>query len=455
MRNERKFPPGRVAWWAVAVFGFAAILSYTDRQILALLVDPLRHDLHISDSEFSVLQGAAFAVLYSILGLPLGRLADVLPRQRLLLGAVTVWSLGTAACGYADSFVQLFAARLMVGVGEAAFAPTAMSLIADYFPSARRAMAIGVFCTGMVIGTGAGIGIGGALLELAQRGAYVGIPALGSLAPWRSVLVLAGLSGAVILLMLLTLREPVTRKFEWRNLVAHFGFAEMVNPFRAQSALLLPLYAGMAACSIVDYSLLSWTPALLARRFAFSPGAIGSSLGAVAVMAGLLGTPAGGALTDWCTKRWGSRSRTKLVFVIALFGLLSAPVGILANSTQTLIAAACWMLVSAVIAVASIATVLDLLPTESRGFATSTIAFTNTIIGLGLGPTLVALTTDHLYGAASGLGRAITTVITAAILVACACYYVGFRRSKRAAPIGPADATARSSAHPFDQADGV
>lgn len=429
--SERQFPRAMQGWYAVGIFCVAAVLSYTDRQILSLLVDPLRADLHVSDTQLSILQGAAFAVLYSCVGLPLGRMADVIRRKALLLAAVTVWSTGTAACGLAESFWQLFAARLLVGIGEAAFAPAAMSLIADYFPSDRRATAIGVFFTGIVIGAGSAIAIGGGLLEFAQRGAFASIPVLGTLAPWRVVLVLAGLAGLVVLLLLTTLREPVVRNVSFRDLRQHLAFAETLKPFARRLPLLFPLYAAMALCAIVDYGVLSWTPAMLSRQFGYSPLAIGATFGAIAIVAGIIGTPAGGYITDWCTRRWGAQARPKLAFAIALFGIFGAPIGLAATSGQALAAVTCWVFVSSVLGIVSIATVLDLLPTESRGFATSTIAFSNTIIGLGLGPTLVALATDHIFGSANAVGLAITAVAAPAILLACAFYYLAVQRWDR------------------------
>src|ERR1700744_3373832 len=150
----RRYPPAFQGWWAVSVFAIAAVLSYTDRQILGLLVDPIRGDLHISDTQLTILQGAAFAVLYSFIGLPLGRVADLVPRRALLVFAVAMWRFGTIVCGLSHSFAGLFGARLLVGIGEAALAPAAMSLIADYFPPAIRALPTGVFLTGMVAGGG-------------------------------------------------------------------------------------------------------------------------------------------------------------------------------------------------------------------------------------------------------------------------------------------------------------
>ena len=131
-----EWPPAGRAWWAVAVFALGAVLSYTDRQILSLLVDPIRGDLRISDTQISLLQGLAFALIYSVAGLPLGRLADVLPRRSVILAGVLVWTAATVACGLSRSFGALFLARVFVGVGEAALAPAAMSMIT----SANRTM---------------------------------------------------------------------------------------------------------------------------------------------------------------------------------------------------------------------------------------------------------------------------------------------------------------------------
>jgi MFS family permease len=429
--SERRFPPVVQGWWAVGVFSLAAVLSYTDRQILTLLVDPLRADLHISDTELSVLQGAAFAVLYACVGLPLGRIADVVPRKALLLLAVTVWSIGTAACGFAGSFWQLFAARILVGIGEAAFAPAAMSLIADYFPPERRATAVGIFFTGMAIGGGGAVSIGGGLLEAAQHGVFGALPLVGALAPWRIVLIVAGGAGIAIALLFASLREPVQRAFSLRDLSTRLALSETMGPFLKRVPLLLPLYAAMALCSMVDYAMLSWAPALLSRTFAYSPLEVGASLGTIAISASLIGTPAGGYITDWCTRRWGASARPRLMFAIVVFGIFGAPMGVLATGTQTLIAAACWISVSAVLGVVSIVATLDLLPIESRGLATATIAFSNTIFGLGLGPTLVALATDHLYGSPAAVGLAITTVVTPLILLACIFYFFAWQRWDR------------------------
>ena len=146
----QSWPSRRHGWWMIAVFFATAILSYTDRFIFSLLVDPLRADLGISDTQVSLLQGLAFALVYAFAGLPLGRLADLVPRRNVIIAGVLLWSAATAACGFAATFGQLFAARIAVGIGEAALAPAAVSMIADYFPPARRGTALSVFIAGML-----------------------------------------------------------------------------------------------------------------------------------------------------------------------------------------------------------------------------------------------------------------------------------------------------------------
>jgi MFS family permease len=191
--------------------------------IFGVLVEPLRGELHLSDVQIGILQGTAFAVLYSVIGLPFGRIADLVPRRNLLICAVALWSLGTILCGLSHSFGALFAARLLVGIGEAALAPAAMSLIGDYFPPQSRALPTGIFLTGMVVGGGGAIAVGGFLLNAAQHAAFSAIPVVGALAPWRAVLAVLGLAGFIVAALVLTLAEPGTRGFSLVELRQRFA----------------------------------------------------------------------------------------------------------------------------------------------------------------------------------------------------------------------------------------
>jgi MFS family permease len=430
--HESAYPRPARAWWGVALFTLGAILSYTDRQILAILVDPIRTSLHLSDTQLSLLQGAAFAVLYSVLGLPLGRCADLVPRRALLALAIALWSVGTVACGLAHSFGALLGARLLVAVGETALAPAAISLIGEYFPPDRRGMAMGVFLTGIVVGAGAAIGIGGGLLQLAEADSLRALPVIGALAPWRTVLLVAGIAGFAMSAAMLTLDEPGGRNFSAAVLRARlFGVGEIVRAFRTHASVLAPLYGALALWSIVDMAVLSWSPALLMRRFAWSPGEVGARLGAIAILAGLIGTPAGGFISDRVTARWGLGARFPLLVIVAVGGILGIPVGVLGTADEALASACCWIFVSSTIGTIALATILDILPQESRGFGTSTVAFNNIIVGMGLGPTLVALLTDRVFHESQAVGYSMSCVIAPSVLIAILLYAVAMLRASQ------------------------
>src|ERR1700748_3880737 len=188
MNLQRVESPQRsYAWTVVVILTATAVLPYTDRQVLSLLVDPIRGELGITDTQVSLLLGTAFAVVYGIAGIPLGWLADRTSRRNLIFAGVLVWSIGTLACGLSHSFGELFAARIVVGTGEAVLSPAAISLISDYFPPARRGTAVGFFLSGIAMGIGASILIGGGVLHFVELGALTGTP-LAALAPWRLVL---------------------------------------------------------------------------------------------------------------------------------------------------------------------------------------------------------------------------------------------------------------------------
>src|SRR5258706_4846437 len=170
------YPSRPYAWTVVAILIATAVLSYTDRQVLSLLVDPIRSDMGISDTQISLLLGTAFAVVYGIAGIPLGYLADRISRRNLIFAGVCVWSLGTIACGFSQSFGEIFTSRIVVGLGEAALSPAAISLISDYFPPSRRGTAVGFFFSGIAMGSGAAILIGGGGLHRIEFGALCATP---------------------------------------------------------------------------------------------------------------------------------------------------------------------------------------------------------------------------------------------------------------------------------------
>ncbi|TFH66192.1 MAG: MFS transporter, partial [Gemmatimonadales bacterium] len=174
-------------WYVVAILTLANVSSYADRQILTLLVGPIRRDLAISDTQMSLLLGASFALFYTVLGFPIARLADQRSRRWIIAVGIAVWSIMTGLCGIARNYAQLLLARIGVGVGEAALSPPAYSMIADYFPREKLGTAIGTYSMGIYVGVGLAQIIGGAIVSVVGAEGAWSLPLVGAVRPWQVV----------------------------------------------------------------------------------------------------------------------------------------------------------------------------------------------------------------------------------------------------------------------------
>jgi MFS family permease len=410
------------------VFFLAAMLSYTDRFILSLLVDSLRADLQMSDTEVSLLQGLAFALVYAFAGLLFGRLADRVSRRAVIIAGVVLWSAATMACGYAASFAQFFAARVLVGIGEAALAPAAVSMIADKFPPERRGTALSVFIAGMSIGGGAAIAIGGSLVGAANLGMFKSLPIVGMLVPWRATLVLLGMPGILIVMLLLTVREPKRR----RTSTPEIPSGDMFTHLRASAAVLLPLFLAVALISAGDFSFQNWTPALLSRRFGLSPLEIGRQLGPLAIFSGVVGTLAGGLLGDFSARRRGELARITLAIGAIIVGLAGSSVGLASGPSQVLACFVVWSTMASAAEALGIAAIQAIVPDEVRGVSVAITSLFNTLLGLAFGTTLTAILTDRWFGNPRSVGMSIGDVVLPCALVALALLWrLRFRESER------------------------
>jgi MFS family permease len=417
------YPGRRYAWCVLAILVATAIVSYTDRQVLSLLVDPVRHDLGISDTQISLLLGTAFAVIYGIAGIPFGLLADRISRRNLIFFAVMVWSLGTVACGYAQNFGQLFAARIVVGFGESVLSPAAISLISDYFPPSRRGMAVGCFLSGIAIGIGASILIGGGVLHLVEVGALMGTP-LARLTPWRLVLLLIGAPGIAWAFVILWIREPARR-------LAQAGVSPKAGaaPRRATLSVIAPIFLVVALASLVDNAVGAWAPSLLIRNFGRDPAQVGLQLGVLLTIAFGGGVLLGGWLSDvvgghghWMRKLGVCLAASLLIMAVSL-GLTSSRVSVVMAAIPLYFA------LSGVVTACGFSSILDAIPNSQRGFAMAVSFFLNVAVGAGIGPTSVALAGVHVFGADAGLGPPIAFIAGSGYLLAAAAIVLAFMAS--------------------------
>ena len=209
--DQERWPRPVLAWYVNGVLMLAFVLAFIDRQIVALLVGPIQQDLEISDFEVSLLGGFAFIFFYTFLGIPIGRLVDRSNRKRLIAIGVFLWSCMTVLCGFARSFMQLFLARVGVGVGEATLSPAALSILSDYFPPHRLGFAVSVYLSGAAIGTGLAFLLGGAALDFFAAFSLAGVPLLGDLETWQLAFVVVGAPGVIFTVLVLTIPEPTRR----------------------------------------------------------------------------------------------------------------------------------------------------------------------------------------------------------------------------------------------------
>lgn len=329
------WPSKNYAWYTLALLTLAYALAILDRVSIALLIVPLQKALAINDTQFGLLQGMAFSIVYSVLGLPLGMLCDRARRVPILFGGLALWSMATIGCSLAQSFEQLFIARMLVGVGEAALVPVATSLIADSFMPGIRPKAYGVFVTGSTLGTAAAMALGGLFLSWAD-GLIAGLPMLfGGMQPWQIVFVLCGAPGVVLsAVLILTVREPnrqgaqaPVKGLTLRPLIALFAERPL-----AYGCFTL----GTVLNLVCVYAIVGWFPALFIRVHGWSSAETGKILGAFGLPISIFAAVNSGWVIAWAAKR-GHRDAPVLVAMgcalsMTVFGTLSclAPGGTLA-----------------------------------------------------------------------------------------------------------------------------
>ncbi|MGE8617796.1 MAG: spinster family MFS transporter, partial [Achromobacter spanius] len=310
-------------WYVVVICMLAYIFSFVDRQILALMIEPIKHDLQLSDTQFSLLHGLAFSLFYAVMGIPIALLADRYSRPKIIAIGVAFWSLATAACGLSRNFAHMFLARIGVGVGEAALSPATYSMLSDMFPRDKLGRAVGVYSIGSFIGGGMAFLIGGYVINLLKSVDSVVVPWLGAMRPWQVTFFIVGLPGLLVaLLILLTVRDP--QRLGLRR--AADGQAQkpsIRDTFRflgRHRRTFFCHYLGFSFYAMVLFALLSWTPAFYMRRFGMSPVDTGYMLGVVVLVANTAGVFCGGWLMDGLAKR-GYRDAPLRAGVIGAVGM--------------------------------------------------------------------------------------------------------------------------------------
>ncbi|WP_208022271.1 spinster family MFS transporter [Pseudomaricurvus hydrocarbonicus] len=395
---QPNYPNERYAWYVVFILFLVTILSQLDRQLPTLLVEPIRAEFAISDTQFSFLQGYAFAFVYTLAGLPLGRLVDRKSRRNLIFYGLIFWSLMTFLAGLATNYWLLFAARMGVGVGEAVLAPAAYSLIADYVAPARRGRALGVYYISIAIGSGASLVIGGWLLSIIPAGGML-LPGVGHLDAWRWMFLVAGAPGLLMSVVLFTVREPVRQEqADISRTEAQPSIHDVYQFICTQTATFSRLLVYPAILAIIGYGSLAWAPVLFTRKFELHISHSGILLGSLIAVAGVLAGLISGFLSDrWVAKGYPSaRFRVTLLGQLLLFPTVSLW-ALMPTPTLSLAFLFVAILGLSIAQTAAPAAIQEVTPNRMRGQVIAVYLLLGGLLGIGLGPTLVALVTDYVF----------------------------------------------------------
>jgi MFS family permease len=423
MSAKKAAPSLTYAWFVVAILMIAYVFSFVDRQILNLLVGPIRRDLGISDTQMSLLMGFSFAIFYTILGIPLGRLADNKSRRGLIAVGVVLWSLMTALCGTAKAYWQMFLYRIGVGVGEAALSPAAYSMIADYFPREKRATAISVYGMGIYLGAGLAFVLGGLVIQFVTKQGAIELPIIGLTHPWQFVFLILGAAGVVFSLAFLMVREPPRQ-----GVATETPLSEVMAYLWANRRTVLCHNVGFALISFVSYGGGAWVPTFFIRSFGAAPGQVGIVYGLIVMAFGCAGIVFGG----WLADRWLRRGITDAALRVGLVAAIGAGISHIPLAGVPNLTWAYVLLVPAVFFLAmpfgaAPAAIQEIVPNRMRGQTSAIYLFIVNLIGLGIGPTAVALITDYVFGYDEAVRWSILIVAVAASTAAAFTLWAGMR----------------------------
>ena len=395
MENPTPVNP-RYAWYVVVILMLANVSSFIDRQILALLVAPIKRDMHLTDTQISLLMGLSFALFYTLFGIFIGHFADKYNRRNIIVGGITVWSLMTALCGGVQTYTQFFLARMGVGVGEATLGPSAYSMITDYFPKNRLARALSTYSMGVFLGSGLAILIGAALISTLPTTGMVHVPILGDIFPWQMLFIYIGLPGLVIALLIMTIKEPI-RRDAGQVVAAEPTLQEAFVIIWAKRKAYLLLSIATAFTAFVSYGSSAWIPTYFNRTFGWPMKEIGFKYGIVITIFATLGVLAGGWVADRYNKQGVANGKVRVGLAAGIGILLSAFIFLQSDPNIILLSIAFPAVCVSFPFGAAVAGIQELMPNRVRALASSIFLFFVNIIGMGGGPYIVAFFTDSVF----------------------------------------------------------
>lgn len=424
------FDSPRYAMWVVLVLCGLQIAGNMDMVIVSLVVEHLRADFGVTDIQVSLLQGLAFALFYSIVAVPIGWAADRWRRNRIILIGATCWTLATLACMVADSYGQLFLARMLVGMGEAALVPAAFSLLSDYFPRDRLAGAVSTVTGASFMGAGGALAFGGIFLSYLPQTGTITLPVFGDIYSWQLAFGLVTIPGLLLIPIFATVREPPRRVAgEQRD---EAGLGELLSYLRAHWKFWLPLIAGLNLMNMYQFGMTAWTVTFFMRTYGWTAGDAGLLYGLYFMV---LGTAAGVIGGRWCDRLIARGWRDANFFIPLVSAVCALPLtvafALCGSATVSAVLIGVITFVSTVSLGPGIAAIPLYVPNRMRAQAVALHLLLAFLIGGGGGPWLIAFFTDKVFGDPAALRYSISLASTVLLIPCAACLLIGMRSVRR------------------------
>ena len=430
--STSNYPSRRAGYSAVVVMTLAQVFAFIDRQIPAMLVEPIKQDFNLNDSQIALLGGAAFSIFYAIMALPIGYAVDRYKRVNVLGTGIFVWSLMTTLAGLANSFGRLFGARIGVAVGEAVMAPVSVSLVSDYFPQNRQGKPMGIITAGVYIGIGATLIGGGYIIDYLTDIGGITIPGIGYFKPWQATFLVVGIPGILISFAAFMLHEP-----------RRLGLAQTpekdsksINIFShliKNKSTLIPMFAGLIFMALIFYSFTFWAPSMMVRTYGLSLTEVGFSLGIITIISSILGTISSGAVVDYLRSKGITDAPIRTAMFACIFAM---PAICLAPLVENVVAA--WILIGVYLFFISSFAPIGLLAVsgvssnEVKGQMAAVHAFLMMAFGLSLGPQITAFFTDFILQDESKLGLAVSLTGVLVLPIAAVCFWTSLKEYRKA-----------------------
>jgi MFS family permease len=395
--QEKGYPRPAYAWYMVGLLLVIYTFSFIDRQILGLLGPAIKADFGISDTQFGLLTGFAFAVFYTAFGLLCARIADSRSRRGLIAAGLFLWSLMTAASSLARSFTSLFLLRMGVGVGEATLAPAANSMLADSFPKERLSTALSVYSMGIPVGSALAFIVGGAVIDFAEQMPDIDIPGYGLMGGWQKAFLMVGIPGLLLTVLMLTIKEP-PRKGATGD-AASIPVRDVLRFFKSKLRAYAGVCIGVSMNAALGFGSIVFLPFFFIRYHAMAPADVGITFGLISLFTGPAGLLFGGWLADRLYKKGRKDAH--------IWALMSAPIGFAIPSftlpfigdttTAWIVLGISNFFINSPSGVAY-ASLQIITPNQMRGQIISIYVMCTSIIGYGAGPFALGFFTDHIFG---------------------------------------------------------